>query len=329
MFPSNVATIITEYDPIYERVLEWVTDTSPEINWHFFSLNRKVPLNLLEENIDKFCSDTFPNMCPELSTNPKAVPFLEKNPHLIHWRYLSGNSEARDLLKTADPKKLDWWRISDNSGAIELIEKELLEPDSRVDWWNLSSNPGAIKILEKNPDKIDWGRLSFNPNGIDLIRTKMLNPNFGLNETELYYSSLWVNQNALDLLREFRIKPDWEKLCYNPNGIDMLGKRIEEFRSRGKRYFDAGIDLTNISGNSNAGNLIEKIYDDLDGGVDKGIDGEYTWNRLVFTLISLFENNITFLEKHPECIDKNFIWENSGIFVEDFNQEMFDTLMEL
>jgi hypothetical protein len=33
----------------------------------------------------------------------------------------------------------------------------------KINWWSLSKNPGAIDILEKNQDKINWCQLSQNP----------------------------------------------------------------------------------------------------------------------------------------------------------------------
>lgn len=32
-----------------------------------------------------------------------------------------------------------------------------------IDWYQLSLNPNAIQLLSKNPDKIDWYYLSLNP----------------------------------------------------------------------------------------------------------------------------------------------------------------------
>ena len=40
-----------------------------------------------------------------------------------------------------------------------MLEKN---PD-KIDWYSLTINPNAIELLEKNQDKIDWYSLSENP----------------------------------------------------------------------------------------------------------------------------------------------------------------------
>ena len=74
-----------------------------------------------------------------------------------------------ELLKN-NIDKIDWYCLSRNPNAIDLLEKELEDnPESKkIDWDHLSRNPNAIHILEKelkdnpNSNKIHWGNLSLN-----------------------------------------------------------------------------------------------------------------------------------------------------------------------
>jgi hypothetical protein len=56
--------------------------------------------------------------------------------------------------------KINWWYLSENHNAIELIEKN----QDKINWYWLSANSNAIELLKNNQDKIDWNLLSFNPN---------------------------------------------------------------------------------------------------------------------------------------------------------------------
>jgi len=49
-------------------------------------------------------------------------------------------------------EKIDWYKLSRNEGAIDILERNL----EKVHWWALSSNTEASSILEKNMDKINW-----------------------------------------------------------------------------------------------------------------------------------------------------------------------------
>ena len=48
--------------------------------------------------------------------------------------------------------KIDWWFLSRNPNAINLLEQNI----DKINWAMLSENPNAINLLEKNIDKIQW-----------------------------------------------------------------------------------------------------------------------------------------------------------------------------
>jgi hypothetical protein len=58
----------------------------------------------------------------------------------------------------ANPEKINWIALSQNSAALHLLEKN---PD-KICWRLLSSNSAAIDLLKANPTRIDWSECSSN-----------------------------------------------------------------------------------------------------------------------------------------------------------------------
>jgi hypothetical protein len=165
------------------------------------------------------------------------------------------------------------WVIKD-----KLIFKELL------------NNPNAVNYLDQNYNlnadlKSDWDKLVRNPNAIELIKKKILyekDPKVLIKE-KIYFASLSVNPNALDLiverLKEERADPkksedllpfekvSWFFLSSNPHplAIKLLGERIleeERLIKEDKKKFDElffleKIDWKKLSSNPNAIELLK------------------------------------------------------------------------
>jgi hypothetical protein len=74
------------------------------------------------------------------------------------------------------------------------------DPDI-LDWDMISENPGAVPLLERYPNRIHWDRLAFNRNAIHLLAQN-------LDKDEVLVSSLASNPNAVLLL----CVPDYEKM---------------------------------------------------------------------------------------------------------------------
>ncbi len=55
--------------------------------------------------------------------------------------------------------KIDWYQLSKNPNAIELLKANL----NKIDWSSLSENPNAIELIEININQIDWFNISRNP----------------------------------------------------------------------------------------------------------------------------------------------------------------------
>jgi len=106
-----------------------------------------------------------------------------------------------ELLDWIDEKNLEWYWLSRNSKAINLLEKNL----DKVFWTSLSQNPYAVHLLEENLDKIEPEYLS-------------------------------LNLNAIHILEKNLDKVDWEYLSQNSNAIDILEQRIEDIDWK-KRIF--------------------------------------------------------------------------------------------
>jgi hypothetical protein len=69
-----------------------------------------------------------------------------------------------------DINKLDWFHLSYNHNAIDLLEKNF----DKINWYNLSFNPFAIHLLHKNLDKINWSNLSLNSGAIYILEKNIL-----------------------------------------------------------------------------------------------------------------------------------------------------------
>lgn len=143
-----------------------------------------------------------------LSSNARAVPYLQRHPDLIRWIPLSKNPEALDLLE-ANPEKIEFMYLSSNSNprAVALLRNNL----ERVDWNFLSMNPcnEALDLLLEHPDKIKYGWLTYNtnPRAIDLLRSQPVE--------QIHWSGLSGNpcNNALEILAENKTHIDWTLFC--------------------------------------------------------------------------------------------------------------------
>jgi hypothetical protein len=200
-------------------------------------------ISLLEKHPEKICWSA-------LSENPNAMPLLKANPTKIIWPKLCLNTspEAIEFLRQ-HPDKIDWNCLSMNPSAIPLFRENLVKYLDKLNWRALSANPNGLDIafllkfhdseknkidwslvslhtncvgyLETNKDKIDWCTLCDNPNlkAIQLIE-KFLSD--GNSDKDLCWSKLSENKNAIDLLKKYPSKIDYERLCCNPNGISLI-----------------------------------------------------------------------------------------------------------
>jgi hypothetical protein len=128
--------------------------------------------------------------------------------------------------------KIDWSMLSFNSceGAIKLLENKIEQDhinnnESSVNWQCLSQNEGAIQLLEKHIDLIDWKYLSFNPKAIHLLEPVAfeLDEDFlDLLEAMPELGKQYLEDNCMDIY-----KIDWLWLSSNSNAIHLLEKVLD------------------------------------------------------------------------------------------------------
>ncbi len=178
----------------------------------------------------------------DLSRNPRAVPFLQKNQEKINWPELSRNPEALDLLEQ-NPEKINFYQLSSNTNprAIALLRDHL----EQVSWQGLSMNPcnEAVDLLLEHPDKIDYYRLvhNTNPRAIQLLRNHPIENWQGLsrnrcnealeilaeNKDHIKWGLFCVHASTKEqfaFLRANLDRVDWSCLCLNANdrAVELL-----------------------------------------------------------------------------------------------------------
>jgi len=123
------------------------------------------------------------------------------------------------LLDWIPLEKLNWSWLSQNPGAIHLLEKN----PEKIDWYWLSMNPNAIHLLEKNLDKICWGHISEITSAIHLLEQ---------NPDRIVWRKLTCNKGAIHLLEKNQDKIDWISLSKNPSIF------VEDFQEKSKERCD-------------------------------------------------------------------------------------------
>lgn len=212
-------------------------------------------IETLRNNVNKISLYGWEYLCH----NPNAIDFLEENPDKITWSYLAENTDEKSIklikkhienfsdtflstdwnlfwrnlyknpkmvntIKEITGKTIDfeWIHLSQNFGAIELLEKN----KENIYWYHLSRNPAAIKLIEENNDKINWFVLPQNPEAMDLIKNNL---------DKIIWNSLCINQNpeAIELIKNNLDKINsngWEFLSLNPAAISILENNPENIR---------------------------------------------------------------------------------------------------
>jgi len=126
-----------------------------------------------------------------LSGNPAAISLLEANVDKIVWIELMKNPNAGKLLEeNLTNPNIKIADLCSNPAIVPMIENELIDM-TKVDWKRLSGNSAAIPILEKNLDKISWEELSSNRRGTDLVE-KDINKIYEFIYSEGHSSSIYI-----------------------------------------------------------------------------------------------------------------------------------------
>ena len=228
--------------------IKFLKDNPTYIDWKGLSENTNpIAINLIIEKIKK--GEGLRDIDWEaLSKNPSIfIPYknnitnkiktvtrilLSKVPSIAQTRIIDLEEDLREkvveellkiskneLRKGIPIEKLDWYYLSLNPNAIDLIrerieiEKKLSDDEydrlsfkSKVSWDNLSSNPAseAVELLEENYDKINWDFLSNNPKAIHLL------------EGRVKYQLKLEEEGKLNSLYENK-QINWNRLSENPS----------------------------------------------------------------------------------------------------------------
>ena len=112
---------------------------------------------------------------------------LINNSFKLYYTYsLSINPNSIKYLDET-PDKQNWYALSKNENAVEMIKKEIIKKKSKIIWRELYSNPNSeiLIYLKNNPNKINLNSLYNNKNpevlnfmGLDKNKWKFLNFNY-------------------------------------------------------------------------------------------------------------------------------------------------------
>jgi hypothetical protein len=186
----------------------------------------------------------------ELSKNPKAISLLEKKWEDEKGLKRNDRREYNKLKKIG--YIIDWTSLSVNVNAIDLIKRKIdeenklsekaynsLEPIEKINWWVLSANPEAIQLLEANRDKIDWVQLGKNPKAIKLLEEELK-----VRPQNIYWYSLSGNPEAIKILNKNKDKIVWSIFSENQNAGELLRERIEFEEKLPKKKYN---EITNYN----------------------------------------------------------------------------------
>jgi hypothetical protein len=163
-----------------------------------------------------------------------------KNSYKIYYIYsLSINSNSIKYLEK-NPDKQNWYALSKNENAVEILKKEMIKKKSKIIWRELSGNPNSeiLIYLKNNPSKINLNSLYNNRNpdvlnftGLDKNKWKFLHFNYE-EQSNLDNSIDWYelskNKNAISILKKNPDKIKWKYLSYNknPDAIKLIRERL-------------------------------------------------------------------------------------------------------
>jgi hypothetical protein len=137
-------------NPNVLEIVDYDKLTIRGINWFHMS---KQPVIFSERFQSLYKEDIFEEVYYKvLSCNRsyEAIDYLENNPQIIYWDWLSENPYAIDiLLKNQD--RINWGSFNKNPHpkAVELIIEQ-----NKIIWETFLTNPTAIEIIKRNKDMI-------------------------------------------------------------------------------------------------------------------------------------------------------------------------------
>ena len=276
-----------------------------------------------------------------INPNPQLVPYLETNSNMTDWYMVSTNSVAIELLKK-NKNCIHWSNICLNHhpDAIELIrnhhehyinqwtQKHRRIPyDMMLSWKNLSQNPAAIEFIEEYPFNELWF---------------VQQPPYDPYEDDPDYEG---NRYFETVVPDYLI--DWDLLAQNsnPKAIDLLQANSEKFMwdwlssNTSERAIDFlrqhpdKINWPLLCQNPGAIDLIESNYDKIIwpelSKNEKAIHLlEANFDNIDWPYLSANPNAIHLLEINHDKIDWRWLCKNpnAGRLFETNIEKIYDKL---
>jgi hypothetical protein len=249
-----------------------------------------------------------------LSINPNSINYLEKN-----------------------PDKKNWYALSKNENAVEMIKKEILKSNSKIIWKGLSSNSNSeiLIYLKNNPEKIDINGIYHNKNpdilkiiGLNINKNKLKILNFNKEEqipnNNINWYELSKNKYAISILKKNPNKIKWKYLSYNknPDAIKLIRERLLNNKDISEFDWIAILKLYNYD-------AIELIKENINEIINYFIGknnfiifiDKFFRNPIIFTVnyeylknrINIILEELMMVMFHPKNINKFKDWGFSNI----------------
>jgi len=218
------------------NAIELLKEHKNKIHWTLLSKNKNAIDLLIPKRLEEIANNyDLIEYNPKLhlskhllSTNINAINILKQDPDIINWEYISQNINAIDMIEN----RLKYESNIDIDEYINLL-------DNKICWKQLSSNINAIKLLKtkikmkerlvlkiKITENNTIGEICKNINYYKQI-WKDKNPKIitdygnirlfiSIDDT-LDWTTLSININAIDILKENQDKIDWCSLSLNPS----------------------------------------------------------------------------------------------------------------
>ena len=295
------------WDSLSENTAPWATYLleqhplhSGKINWYVLSGNPSThAIRMLRQEINRVNNRTYAEKLVEswVEMHMKWMDFFmgtynyEKHVYTkIDWYHLSANPGAMELLEEEYTRNPQNHRIDDsgltqnpkmNAWAMNLLEETYTKKPLMWDWLSGNPSPFAKQLLEKYPEKINWHELSKN-------------------------SSPW----AIQLLEQQPNKIDWYNLSRNTSPFAI--RLLEETYKKNPQK----ISWYSLSENTQAIHILEQSI--LEQKYGNGND------TIGWIALSSNPKAIHILEQHPDKIHYTVFSRNPAIFTYDYHQMKID-----
>jgi len=269
-----------------------------------------------------------------LSSNERAVEYLENHEHLIddeyifknenaihiiekriqydNYGYINHNKNAVNFLRN-NPQYIDYNILCGEEHGIEFVD-ELIKNNEleKIYWLRLSTNPATMHIMNdpKYYPYIDWRGIVYNKNALELVKNN-------LHMIYKRWAFICGSPYLIDIIEKNMNKVNWCWLSYNYNAIHILEKNIEKINVNNLRLNKNGFQLLlRINHNFNNNNLynnniIYKYFNYCEQ------------NNIQFTLINQL-SEYGYTEKHMEFLkhnnNYNNLSKNPNIFEYDYKR---------